>query len=659
MSILRSCLSIIKFYIKISNTMIKRLTLFTLLSIVFSFKLFAYTEKNLLLNQADRDKVKESLILNQKWVPYPSYSDRNGWDKLLKQHKQGVIEKGEQYLDYAWQVVKMTDYLEFEKSGNRTIMEKPFNSNNSAIVNLLMAELAEGKGRFIPQLANGVFNSCEMTSWVLSAHLAPYQKNKRSIPDYNEQVIDLGSGNLSSLLAWTYYFLNAEFDKIDPIISQRLHSELKKRTMDAYMEQDHFWWMAFNYKPGQMVNNWNPWCNFNVLQCFMLLENDKDKLADAVYRTMTSVDQFINYSHIDGACEEGPSYWGHAAGKMYDYLQLLADATDNEATIFNVPQIKAMGEYISRSYVDNQWVVNFADASAKGGWDAQLIYRYGKAVDSDEMKQFAAYVNQDNEKFKVSNDIFRTLQSLLSEEELQAVKLDYKTPNYTWYPETEFCYMKNAQFFVAAKGGYNNESHNHNDTGTFSLYFNNTPFFIDAGVGTYTRQTFSSERYNIWTMQSDYHNLPMINGQSQRYGSPHKASNVKFNPKTQTFSLDIAKAYGEEAKVKNWERTYILKNNGLEIKDNFKLTSADSENISNFLVWGTPDISKNGVVAVEVDGVKLYLRYDANQFTPSVKAIHLDDPRLSNVWGETIHRVSLTAKNKINTGTYKFTITDK
>lgn len=32
--------------------------------------------------------------------------------------------------------------------------------------------------------------------------------------------------------------------------------------------------------------------------------------------------------------------------------------------------IKNMGEYISRSYVGKGWVVNFADASAKGSGDA-------------------------------------------------------------------------------------------------------------------------------------------------------------------------------------------------------------------------------------------------------------------------------------------------
>ena len=53
--------------------------------------------------------------------------------------------------------------------------------------------------------------------------------------------------------------------------------------------------------------------------------------------------------------------------------------------------------------------------------------------------------------------------------------------------------------FVAAKGGFNNESHNHNDVGTFSLYVNTIPVIIDAGVGTYTKQTFGKDRYTIWT----------------------------------------------------------------------------------------------------------------------------------------------------------------
>lgn len=631
--------------------------LIVILLLFLTVNMFAYTEKNLLVKKTDIENLKSMLIMNQQWVPYPQYNDRKGWDNLLGNSKADVIKEGEKYLNYQWQVVKAIDYLEYERSGNREIMQSPYNKNNQAIVALLMAELAEGKGRFTDQLINGVFQSCEMTSWVLSAHLTA-QYSKRILPDYTEQVIDLGSGNLSSALAWTYYFFNNEFDKVDPAISKRLYYELKKRTLDPYMNEDRFWWMAFNLKPGGMVNNWNPWCNFNVLQCFMLLENDKDKLAKAVYRTMQSVDKFINYTHSDGGCEEGPSYWGHAAGKMYDYLQLLSNVTNGQVSIFDEPIIRNMGEYISRSYVGDGWVVNFADASAKGGGNAQLIYRYGKAVNSTEMMQFAAYLEkQEPSIFKADIDIFRALQTLLYRNELNDQKPIHNTPDYTWYPETEFCYIKDKTgLFLATKGGYNNESHNHNDIGTFSLYMNNMPIIIDAGVGTYTRQTFSNERYSIWTMQSNYHNLPVINEVPQAFGSQYKATNVVFNPKNSTFSADISKAYPETAQVKQWIRSYRLKNGILNIEDSFDLKEAKQNNQINFLTWGDINIDTLGEVYIHINGQKAILEYDKKEFTPSIETITLDDPRLSNVWGQKIYRVSLHANNTAKKGKYSFVI---
>src|SRR5690606_13653819 len=212
-----------------------------------------------------------------------------------------------------------------------------------------------------------------------------------------------------------------------------------------------------------------------------------------------------NSNRLDGACDEGPSYWGHAAGKLYDYLHLLNYATNGQVNIFQEPMIRNMGEYIARSYVGDGWVVNFADASAKGGGDMSLIFRYGQAVDSEEMQQFAAYLfERDHRQLRISagRDLFRALEALVTYPVLSNTEPALPT---TWYDETEFCYMQtDGGLFFAAKGGHNKESHNHNDVGTFSLYVDAIPFFIDVGVGTYTRQTFSSERYTIWTMQSGY-----------------------------------------------------------------------------------------------------------------------------------------------------------
>ena len=68
--------------------------------------LHAYEKRNLLQKEADFEKVKSALIMGQKWVPYPDYSDRAGWDKFLGDYKEDYIRKGERFLDYGesvWQ----------------------------------------------------------------------------------------------------------------------------------------------------------------------------------------------------------------------------------------------------------------------------------------------------------------------------------------------------------------------------------------------------------------------------------------------------------------------------------------------------------------------------------------------------------------------------
>lgn len=622
----------------------------------------AYEERNLLQHAATVEQIKESLVMNQQWVPYPAYQDRQGWDQFLGSHKDGIIRNGEKYLGFTWKVVKATDYMEYERSGNRRIMEDPLGENNKAIGALVMAELAEGKGRFIDEIINGVLQACEMTSWSLSAHLASYQKTHRAFPDHREQILELTQGNMAQMFSWTYYFLHQEFDKVDPIISVRLRKELQERELDPYLQRDDFWWMAFQYKPGMIINNWNPWCNFNALTCFLLLENDRDVLAKAVYRTMTSVDRFLNHVKADGGCEEGPSYWGHAAGKLYDYLQMLSLGTGGKVSIFDLPQVKYMGEYIVRSYIGDGWVVNFADASARGGGDVPLIYRFGTAVNSDVMKGYAADKQRETPVKPTTNwlDMFRGLETLRFLPALQQETATYQAPSATWYPETEFCYFSNKQgLFMAAKGGYNNESHNHNDAGTVSLYSHHIPMLIDAGVGTYTRQTFSSERYSIWTMQSNYHNLPLINGVPQKFGSEYKATEVKVDTRKQTFSANIATAYPEEAAVEKWTRSYRLGKDRLTITDAFRLKEAKAANVVNFLVWGNVDLSVPGVISLEVKGEKGQLTYDSRQFQASIETIRLEDPRLSNVWGDEIYRVSLTARQTVAAGTYTFTYLQK
>ena len=102
----------------------------------------AYEERNIFMSAATPDEVKASLVMNQKWVKYPSYYDRQGWDALFGQFKDSYINHGNDLMDYKWQPVRATDYLEFERTGDRTAMENPYYSNTHAMASFCLAEMA-------------------------------------------------------------------------------------------------------------------------------------------------------------------------------------------------------------------------------------------------------------------------------------------------------------------------------------------------------------------------------------------------------------------------------------------------------------------------------------------------------------------------------------
>ena len=66
--------------------------------------------------------------------------------------------------------------------------------------------------------------------------------------------------------------------------------------------------------------------------------------------------------------------------------------------------------------------------------------------------------------------------------------------------------------YVAAKGGHNGESHNHNDIGNFIVYADGEPEIIDVGNCVYTAKTFGAERYELMNTRSKNHNVPLIGG---------------------------------------------------------------------------------------------------------------------------------------------------
>ena len=637
---------------------------------------FSKERRNLLIEKYSRAQVAIFCENNLEWVKYPSYYDRAAWESVPENIRNATISAGEKYIGYEWPNMLASDYLEFSRTGDRNIVDVALAHRLSTLRFLFYAELMEGKGRFIDDIVNGLFTYFDQTYWGMSATFYLYEYGdsqshpKTKLPDDTNPVIDLTVGDVASTISWIWYYLHEEFDKISPVINKRLIKEMREKVLEPYYSRNDFWWIT-GWNSGN-VNNWTPWCSYNVLTSILLLEPDPQKRLDGIYKSMRSVDLFINSYPADGGCNEGPSYWGHGVGNLFNYLNLLRDCSNGKIDIFAEDIIGEMGRYIYKLYVsDGVYFVNFADAPGKINQDGIRIARFGQRIGDPELEGFGEFLavrHKDQDLSRIyraeyygSEDKQEYIFGALTGDVGQSLSnlFDY-TP---LTPPAERllgeAYLKDLQvaigrdqensnkgFFFAAKGGNNAEQHNHNDVGSFVLFYNGTPVFVDPGVGTYTRQTFSDDRYGIWAMRSDYHNLPVINGVTQHVGGSYRAEGSSFTTTKGEiiFSTDIAKAYPEEANVSRWERKYTLdRRKSFTIKDSYSINKTADKTIIVFIT-PNPVSSQDGFLLFKGEDYCLKFSYMSSKLDCGVEEMTLEDSRLSNVWGDKLFRIVFSVK---------------
>lgn len=605
-------------------------------------------DRNILANEAKAIGLAKVLITDNSWNKIPDYKSRDFWQKLPEKIRQEYVSKAEGYLNYSWPVVKATDYLEFIRSGNRRPEEEAYSGSRNALDALVMGELVEGKGRFMDQIVNAVWYYSEQTWWGWSAHLGA-QKAGAGLPDVNEPYVDLGVGELTNDLSWTLYLFKEQFDKVHPLISKRLQQEIMNKVLIPYFTRDDWGYMGFK---GGRPNNWNPWINYNMLNSYLLVEPDPAKKVAEVQKIINSLDKFLNGYSDDGGCDEGPSYWGAAGALLYESLEILYNATGGKFDVFNDQLVQNIGKYFYKVNIHAPYFINFADADARTGGDASAVYRYGKAIRDKQMQQFGAYLadlgNFGDHSFggKICEQIrdLGLVSEIRNADAKEALVADF------WFPDTEIAGAREKEgsisgFFFGAKGGFNAESHNHNDVGSCLMYFDGKPCLIDLGREEYVAKTFSSRRYEIWTMQSGYHNLPVINGTEQKDGARFMAKNSTFtaNAKSAVFSTEIAGAYPEGAKVKNWVRSYTLnRGKNFILKDKYELISiSDAITSSNLITYCKVTQVKPGILRFDGEGFSLAMTYDPKIVTPKIEFIEIKDRSLKRYWPDGVTRIKM------------------
>jgi hypothetical protein len=607
-------------------------------------------------------RLQRALLPAKSWNPFPPASARDAWQALPAAARAALIAAGERRKGAAWEPLPATLFLEYARNGNRSHFEHAQFGRRAQLRELLLAECAEGQGRFLDDIANGIWSTCEETFWGVPAHLG-LQKRGTGLPDVTEPVIDLFAAETAALLAWSVYLLGARLDTVHPLVRERVNLEIGRRILAPYRERDDFWWMGLGAGADHgPVNNWNPWINSNCLTCALLLDRDPGRRARTVHKALRSLDRFLDTYGADGGCDEGPSYWGRAGASLFDCLELLDSASAGNVRFYSIPLVREIGRYIYRAHICDDWFLNIGDGPARLEPSGDLLFRYGSRIGDPKLQGLGAYFGRrQSAEPDEESSIGRELAALFDAHTLRRAPAQQPLLRDVWLADLQVMAARvragsRDGLYLAAQAGHNGKSHNHNDTGNFVVYANGRPALIDVGVETYTAKTFSKDRYQIWTMQSAYHNLPTINGVMQAPGRRYAARDVayKADDASAALSLDLAAAYPAEAGVTSWKRMLRLDRarNEIEVRDAWQLKQAGGRIALSLMTASEAAQAGPGELRLHggplgAPGVRIL--HDP-ALAAAIEAIPADDPRLRAVWGGPLRRILLKAEGLPATG---------
>lgn len=517
-----------------------------------------------------------------------------------------VIAKAESFLDTPIPLLPASLYRDFTLTGNRTNYENPFHLRRDMAAYLAHAEAFEKKGRFTEKLMDVVWAIMEESSWIIPAHhynnpVGTLETLPPVFGNNYDHGIDLFAATTGGALAFVYHMAKDSLDGISHLICDKMKYMLHERIVRPYLDCT-FWWTG---EHGNRVNNWNPWIISNILIVTALTEDSIYIREQVVNKTMRHLDHFISWYKEDGGCDEGPSYWGAAGASLFDCLELIEDMSGGKLTVYDTDIVRNIAEYIYKVNIDGTSYVNFADCPPKVPHSPSMLVRCGKKCNSEFLINFGKKQAAFGDYCYSSWHYYRAIKDICS----PLLKPENcPMPRYSYFADLKVMTARETSdttkgTFIAVKGGNNGEMHNHNDVGNFVIYRNGNPVIIDTGVGVYTRQTFSPQRYELWFMQSGYHNLPSFGGIDQRDGAEFTSSDESSDSSIPSFRAELAGAYPKEAGVKTYVRSVRLDGGKVTVSDSFELNK-EKDVVFHYMAARLPIRNDDGSISLS-EGMKM------------------------------------------------------
>ncbi|WP_028973862.1 heparinase II/III family protein [Spirochaeta cellobiosiphila] len=434
--------------------------------------------------------------------------------------------------------ISYQDYILYQETGDRAQYEKKYFAQRRRLTGLALLLLySREKKDYEKSLENVIWDICNEYTWALPAHL-PSGGTQTDFE--HDKLLDLF--NCETALALLE--IKRLFHNTLPIfLQQRIENEVNRRVLHVYLDQSRPSW-----KWESLPNNWNAVCSSSIGLISLYSIEDPDLLKKTLNRILTNLNIYLNSFMPDGISLEGYYYWS------YGYYFFVAFAEElKKNPIFKLDLLSKeiclkIAKFQEYCFIGDQVTLSFSDSLPNEHYRIGLTYylknRYPQLsmppkdmafLEEDPYGRWLmAY--RDFKWYKEYKDNINVASSNLKGNGLISQKQQWVI-----YPITK----DNTGLGFAAKGGNNDEPHNHNDIGSFIINDNNRQLICDIGQGKYSKKYFGTGQYDIFCKSSLGHNVPIIEGKQQSSGPNIKSLWLEDDITESSISLkmDLSKAY--------------------------------------------------------------------------------------------------------------------
>ncbi|GAA0474912.1 heparinase [Actinoplanes capillaceus] len=176
----------------------------------------------------------------------PSADDRDAWTAVDAATLQALTERARATLGTPWPTPLAHDFARFYRDGDRDTYEQAVWARHERLARATALAAVTLDPVWLDEVTDGAVLFCEQSTWCWPGHDDMHARHGSVLPVVTDPCVDLGAGEVAADLAWIDHVLGGHLDGHVPGLRARIRHEVDRRVLTPFTERRDWHWLGLD-----------------------------------------------------------------------------------------------------------------------------------------------------------------------------------------------------------------------------------------------------------------------------------------------------------------------------------------------------------------------------------------------------------------------------